>query len=95
MFPLFTVAYTYRQQIQPGAGSADAGCPDAKSAGESARLTPWRHGTMVVAAANAESARMIAGGRLAQLPGGGAYRLGEVHAGIVIDLPAESTLAPA
>jgi hypothetical protein len=90
MSSLFTVAYEYRQQILPAGVSTDAG----------ARLTPWRYGTMVVAAANAESARKIAGGRLAQLPGGGAYRLGDALAGIVIDLLAESldaggALAPA
>lgn len=82
---LFTVAYEYRQQILPAGVTT----------GEGARLTPWRYGTMVVAAADAESARTIAGGRLAQLPGGGAYRLGEVHSGIVIDLPPEAALAPA
>lgn len=82
MSPLFTVAYEYRQQILP------AGVPG----GETERLTPWRYGTMVVAAANPESARAIAAGRLAQLPGGGAYRLGEALAGIVIDLPADAAM---
>ncbi|MBL8704846.1 MAG: hypothetical protein JNM30_08395 [Rhodospirillales bacterium] len=85
MSSLFTVAYAYRQQILPAG----------MSTGDGARLTPWRHGTMVVAAANAESARAIAGGRLAQLPGGGAYRLGAALSGIVIDLPAEAAMVPA
>lgn len=80
MSPLFTVAYEYRQKILP------AGAPS----GADPRLTPWRQGTMVVAASDAETARKIAGGRLSQLPGGGAYRLGEALLGIVIDLPADA-----
>jgi len=90
MSSLFTVAYEYRQQIVP------AGVPSlGMSEGESERLTPWRYGTLVVSAPSAEAARAIAGSRLAQLPGGGAFRLREALSGIVIDLPAEITFAPA
>ncbi len=88
MSSLFTVAYEYRQQILPAAFASEGGAT---------RLSPWRYGTMVVSAASAADARTIAAARLAQLPGGGAYRLGDAMAGIVIDLPAggDVALAPA
>lgn len=81
--PFFTVAYEYRQEIAPADGGGIA-------EGETGRFSPWRQGTMSVAAGDAPEAMALAADRLAQLPGSGTCRVLEARAGIAIfDAPDE------